>query len=179
MISLHVVSDTISPTFTAFLLPLWSVYQSMHKAHTSVSYTPVSPTLSKNYIDNSQKTMCENKNRCCSDRTIIIVSLRHGIIRPRCSCLTFIESLTKSESSHTLQGIGGCKYQTHSIPGDKKVHLPTNLPYKSTIHLGKYTSPMDYMGNLLGTGFVFFDWPSGWWFQPLRKILVKMGIFPK
>ena len=87
-----------------------------------------------------------------------------------------------SESSHTLQGIEGYKYQTHSIPGTNGTNLPTNLPYKSTIHLGKYTSPMDYMGNLLGTGFVFLtgqSLSSGWWFQPLRKILVKMGIFPK
>ena len=27
------------------------------------------------------------------------------------------------------------------------LYLPTNLPQKSTIHVGKYTSPMDGMGN--------------------------------
>ena len=28
----------------------------------------------------------------------------------------------------------------------RRVYLPTNLPQKSTIHVGKYTSPMDALG---------------------------------
>ena len=36
------------------------------------------------------------------------------------------------------------------------VYLPTFLPYKSTIHVGKYTSPMD------ATGYEGINQTGGW-----------------
>ena len=37
------------------------------------------------------------------------------------------------------------------------VYLPTWKPWKSTIHLGKYTSPMDPMGQISELNFIFQD----------------------
>ena len=62
------------------------------------------------------------------------------------------------------------------------VYLPFNLPYKSTIHVGKYASPMDPMGYDIITMKVFgslcllrwfatFCIPSSWFRTYVNQLI--------
>ena len=59
-----------------------------------------------------------------------------------------MESSYKSEASKKMISIGSMGL----------VYLPTNLPSKSTIHVGKYTSAMDPMGLKPATLKSSFKW---------------------